>query len=330
MRRLIPLLTLSLSACSLTPPLLKPDAPVPAVFPMAAAAPASIPAADIGWRTMFPDARLQRLIAMALENNRDLRLAALNVEAVQAQYRIQRAARLPGIDASGQATRQRAAANGQDATSQSTVVTEQIGVGLGLSAFEIDLFGRIRSLSEAAFARYLATEEGRRAAQIALVGAVADAYLAERLALEQRDLAERTLADWQQSLDLARLLRQVLQDILNQVEAVDLVLHAHIERRGDGAFLLVAMDRQVAVGTLVGQLMDQGRVTMECEDDRLILGEQSIVISVRQAMRMLGVGLELHQVDHVDDADVQFGHLRRAGWSRRRASRVSACRRSRP
>ncbi len=70
---------------------------------------------------------------------------------------------------------------------------------------------------------------------------------------------------------LVAQLRQVLQDILNQVEAVDLVLHAHIERRGDGAFLLVAMDRQVAVGTLVGQLMDQGRVTMECEDDRLIL-----------------------------------------------------------
>ena len=100
----------------------------------------------------------------------------------------------------------------------------------------------------------------------------------------------------------------MLQGILNQVEAVDLVLHAHIERRGDGAFLLVAMDRQVAVGTLVGQLMDQGRVTMECEDDRLILGEQSIVISVRQAMRMLGVGLKLHQVNNVDNADLQFGH----------------------
>ena len=84
-------------------------------------------------------------------------------------------------------------------------------------------------------------------------------------------------------------LRQAQQNVLDEVEAVDIILHAHIERRGDGAFLLVAMDRQVAVGTLVGQLMDQGRVTMECEDDRLILGEQSIVISVRQAMRMLGV-----------------------------------------
>lgn len=211
--RCLPLLvTLSLSACSFTPPLVKPEAPVPAVFPMAPTERGLIQAANIGWRTMFPDARLQRLIAIALENNRDLRLAALNVEAVQAQYRIQRAAHLPGIDASGQATRQRTAANGPGAPSRSTVVTEHVGVGVGLSAFEIDLFGRVRSLSEAAFARYLATDEGRRTAQIALVGAVADAYLAERLAHEQQDLAERTLADWRQSLDLARLLRQAQQN----------------------------------------------------------------------------------------------------------------------
>lgn len=205
------LLALSLSACSLTPPLTLPDAPVPAVFPMAPATPGSIRAADIGWRTMFPDARLQRLIAMALKNNRDLRLAVLNVEAVQAQYRIQRAARLPGIDASGQVTRQRAAAHAPGTPTQSTAVTEQAGVGIGLSAFEIDLFGRVRSLSEAAFARYLATEDGHRTAQITLVGAVADAYLAERLALEQHGLAERTLADWRQSLDLAHLLHQAQQ-----------------------------------------------------------------------------------------------------------------------
>ena len=81
MRYLPVLLTLALSACSLTPPLVKPEAPVPAVFPMAPTEPGAVKAANIGWRTMFPDARLQRLIAMALENNRDLRLAALNVEA---------------------------------------------------------------------------------------------------------------------------------------------------------------------------------------------------------------------------------------------------------
>ncbi|MFZ5508101.1 MAG: efflux transporter outer membrane subunit [Pseudomonadota bacterium] len=212
MRYLPVLLTLALSACSLTPPLVKPEAPVPAVFPMAPTEPGAVKAANIGWRTMFPDARLQRLIAMALENNRDLRLAALNVEAAQAQFRIQRAAHLPGIDASGQATRQRTAANGQGALSRATAVTEHVGVGIGLSAFEIDLFGRLRSLSEAAFARYLATDEGRRTTRIALVGAVADAYLAERLALEQHGLAERTLADWRQSLGLARLLRQAHQN----------------------------------------------------------------------------------------------------------------------
>lgn len=204
-------LVLALSACSLTPTLTRPEAPVPAVFPMASQEPAQGHAADIGWRVLFPDPRLQRLIALALENNRDLRLAALNVEAVQAQYRIQRAARLPGIDANAGATRQRTPANAQSQPLQPAAVTEQVAVGVGLSAFEIDLFGRVRSMSEATFARYLASEEGRRAARIALVGAVADAYLAERLALEQRDLAERTLADWQQSLELARLLRQAQQ-----------------------------------------------------------------------------------------------------------------------
>ena len=212
MRLLILPLVLSLSACSLAPTLVKPDAPVPAVFPMSPSEPGAIQAADIGWRTMFPDPRLQRLIALALENNRDLRLATLNVEAVQAQYRIQRAARVPGIDATGSATRQRTAANEQSTPAQPSAVTEQVGANIGLSAFEIDLFGRVRSLSEAAFARYLASDEGRRAAQITLVGSVADAYLAERLALEQHELAERTLADWRQSLELARLLREAQQN----------------------------------------------------------------------------------------------------------------------
>lgn len=161
MKCLYLVLMLSLSACSLTPPLVKPEAPVPAVFPMAASEAGSIQAADIGWRTMFPDIRLQRLTEIALENNRDLRLAALNVEAVRAQYFIQRASSLPGIDANGQATRQRTADSGSGASSQSTAVSEQVSVGIGLSAFELDLFGRVRSLSEAALARYLARAASR-------------------------------------------------------------------------------------------------------------------------------------------------------------------------
>ncbi|MEN7430583.1 efflux transporter outer membrane subunit [Chromobacterium sp. TRC.1.1.SA] len=194
---------LALSACSLTQPLVKPDLPVPAVFPAASGGESGPRAADLGWRAMFGDPRLQRLIELALANNRDLRLTALNVEAAQAQYGIQRSEQLPKLDGMAGAARQRTPANGPTPAATQT----QYSANLALSAFEIDLFGRMQALSDAAFARYLASEQGRRAAQISLVGAVADAYFAERLADEQKQLAVRTLADWRQSLDLARLLK---------------------------------------------------------------------------------------------------------------------------
>ncbi|WP_321925535.1 efflux transporter outer membrane subunit [Burkholderia sp. BCC1998] len=202
---------LALSACSLTPALVKPAMPAPTAYTAAAAADLHANAADLGWRTMFGDRRLQRLIEVALRNNRDLRLAALNVEAAEAQYGIQRSARLPSIDAGASFTRQRTAADPQSNPPLLESTQNRYGVDVGISAFEIDLFGRVKSLSDAAFARYLATDHGRRAVQIALVGAVADAYFAERLAQEQRALAERTLGDWQQSLDLARRLKEAHQ-----------------------------------------------------------------------------------------------------------------------
>ncbi|AFQ51245.1 efflux transporter outer membrane subunit [Burkholderia cepacia] len=202
---------LALSACSLTPALVKPAMPVPTAYTAAAAADLHANAADLGWRTMFGDRRLQRLIEVALQNNRDLRLASLNVEAAEAQYGIQRSARLPSIDAGASFTRQRTAADPQSNPPLLESTQNQYGVNVGISAFEIDLFGRVKSLSDAAFARYLATDHGRRAVQISLVGAVADAYFAERLAQEQRQLAERTLGDWQQSLDLARRLKEAHQ-----------------------------------------------------------------------------------------------------------------------
>ena len=101
-------------------------------------------------------------------------------------------------------------------------------------------------------------------------------------------------------------LGQMQQRILDQMEAVDLVLHAHIKRRGDGAFLLVAVDTQVAVGALVGQLVYQRRVAVEREDDGLILGEQRVIIGIGQAVGVLGAGFQLHQVDDVDDTNLQF------------------------
>lgn len=212
MRLLIPLaLAASLGACSLVPSLERPAPPVPAQFPQLAGAPSVAAAPLPGWRRMFGDPRLQRLIEQALEQNRDLRLAALNVEATQAMFRIQSSARLPSVALEANQTRERALAADSSERSSRTV-SKQVGVNLGVSAFELDLFGRVRALSDAALARYFASEEGRDAAQVALVGAVADAYFAQQLAAEQQQLAEQTLADWEQSLALARLLKQADQN----------------------------------------------------------------------------------------------------------------------
>lgn len=215
-----------LAACSLTPLLELPPPPVPASFPLASEA---APAGPPGWRTMFGDPRLQRLIELALQRNRDLRLAALNVEAVQALARVQHSGLLPGVGLTATQTRERArTGDGGERTSR------QAEVNVVVSAFELDLFGRVRALSDAALARYLASEHGRDAVHIALVGAVAEAYFAQQLAIEQRQLGERLLADWQQSLALARLLKQAEQcsslDVA-QAEAQAALAEAELEAR---------------------------------------------------------------------------------------------------
>lgn len=205
--RILPVsLALLLSACALTPPLARPDPALPEAY--ADSPDAAGNAADLGWRQMFGDPRLQRLITIALDNNRDLRIAMLNVDAVRAQYGIERSALLPQLDARLSGGRERAAANGASAAS----LQGTHAAGLAISAFEIDLFGRVRALSDAALARYLASTEAARAARISLIAAVADAYLEERLAIEQLRLTETTLADWRQSLDLARLLKDAKQN----------------------------------------------------------------------------------------------------------------------
>lgn len=201
-------LVFALSACSMTPELVKPDLPVPVRYPSAEAQIDGRRAADIGWHAVFADPRLHQLIELALRNNRDLRLATLNVEAVQAEYRLQRAAGLPALDAGASGTRERVA---DPATGSGTVVQKQVGLQLGVTAFEIDLWGRARSMSEAAFARYLAGDEGRRGARISLIAAVAEAYVAERAAAEQLALAERTLRNWTDQKVLAAQLYQAKQ-----------------------------------------------------------------------------------------------------------------------
>lgn len=211
MHYIVFIMVLFLSACSLTPEMTKPAAPVPEVFTVnGQTIPASTnPTAEIGWREMFIDKRLQALIELALINNRDLRIATLNVEAVKAQYGIERSARVPSVGLSLGSTRQRSVTGGDSKVSQ---IEEQNSLNVGISAFEIDLFGRARSLSDAAFARYLASDYGRQAAQISLISSVSEAYFSEQLAYEQLKLAEDTLADWKKSLELTIQLRMANQN----------------------------------------------------------------------------------------------------------------------
>ncbi|ARU25679.1 hypothetical protein RSSE_p1496 (plasmid) [Ralstonia solanacearum] len=158
--RILPLV-LALSACSLTPALIKPALPVPATFPAESGPETQAHVADLGWRTMFGDRRLQRLIGLALANNRDLRLAALNVETVRAQYSIQ--ARRAGCPASTPRAAPRASAPPRMTAPVLPVLaanSEQYGVNVGAERIRIDLFGRVRSLSDAAFARYWRATKG--------------------------------------------------------------------------------------------------------------------------------------------------------------------------
>lgn len=181
---------LGLAGCTLAPSYKRPETGVDESFPFAAGAEEGVTAADLGWREVFQDARLQSLVERALENNRDLRVAALNVERFQAEYRIERSALFPAVGANASATYQRLPAS---LPSSRFAPKEQYAVNLGVSAWELDFFGRIRSLSEAALERYFATQEAQRNVHLSLVSQVAIAHFEERALAEQLELAERTL-----------------------------------------------------------------------------------------------------------------------------------------
>ncbi|MCO6514989.1 MAG: TolC family protein, partial [Snodgrassella sp.] len=183
-----------MSACSMAPRYHQPQVEMAETFPGAAAnnqLAGAVAAANLGWQDYFADERLKQIISLALTNNRDLRVAALNVEAVRAQYVIQRADRLPALAATGNGGRSRVARDlsaMRDATGQQTsYIAESYNVGLGVTAFELDLFGRVKSLSDAALNQYFQQKQVRDSTQISLIASVAKAYFNERIAQAQMD-----------------------------------------------------------------------------------------------------------------------------------------------
>jgi multidrug efflux system outer membrane protein len=243
-----------LGGCTLAPKYTRPVAPVPADWPKGAAyqetqtaTGAPVPS-ELNWQEFFPDENLQKVITTALKNNRDLRLSALNVERARALYGIQRAELLPTVNAVGSMSKQRVPA---DLSSTGKAMTlEQYGVNLGISAWEIDFFGRIRSLKDRALEEYLATDQARRGAQILLVSTVANAYLTLAADRETLKLASSTLASQEAAYRLIRKRQDVglaseldLRRTQSQVDAA----------RGDVARYtqLVAQDENV-LNLLIG------------------------------------------------------------------------------
>jgi len=186
-----------LAGCSMIPEQPQPQAGVPSAYPMAGAAPASTPpAADLAWSGFVTDARLRDVVQRALTNNRDLRVATLNIEQVRAQYQIQRSNQFPTINLAATGNRQPNASGG---------ITDLYSVGLATSAWEIDFFGRLASLKEAALAQFLASEEARRAAQTSLVATVSSTWLSLQANESLLALTRQTLKTREDSLRLTKL-----------------------------------------------------------------------------------------------------------------------------
>ena len=202
-RALLVLLTgTALAGCSMDPKYVRPQAPVAPSWPVGDAylrqSEAALPA--VTWREVFRDARLQQLIEQALANNRDLRVAAANIAAARAQYRIQRADRFPEVDAGAGAT----ASGGERAGSTSRAARTNFSADASIPSFELDLFGRVASLTRAEQNRWFATEAAARATRLTMIGDIADAWLNHAADASLLKIAEDTVASAERSVRLTR------------------------------------------------------------------------------------------------------------------------------
>jgi multidrug efflux system outer membrane protein len=239
-----------LSGCTMMPKYERPAAPVSGTWPTAASPTSSTNAvaSDIDWREFFDDPRLQRLIEIALENNRDLRIAALRVEQVRAQYRIQRAALFPGVAGHVNYSRQRYSGAVTTFSGGTTLTTYSLDVG---AAYEVDLFGRVRSLKREALERYFAGEEARKSAQIALISEVAREYLTQLRLLRAKAIANQTLKVVQSSYDLIK--RRFDAGAASELELQTAQGQVQAARVNSADFLQLLAASEHALVVLIGQ-----------------------------------------------------------------------------
>jgi len=237
------------SGCTLAPHYDRPAAPVASAFPGGAAYAETVAtdtsaAADLAWQDFFRDPRLQRLIALGLQNNRDLRVAMLNVEASRAQYQIERANLFPMVSATGTQTRERLPV-GISTTGGAPSTLDQVGAS---ASWELDFFGKLQSLKDAAQYQYLASVQAQRAAQILLVSELANQYLTLQAADAQLKVTAETLVSSRASYDLVRAqfqagtsseldLRQA-ETVVDQAQA-DQLAQTRVRAQAENALVLL-------------------------------------------------------------------------------------------
>ena len=263
------LLPLALGACvSMAPKYQRPAAPVPQSFPQGPAyAPnqaADTAVASIGWRAFFKDTRLQQVIARALTDSRSLRQSLAGIEAAHAQYRVTRANSLPQISASVSGTGARSVLS-IPGYANSAYEYKDYTASIGFSNWELDLFGKQRSLNRAAFESYLATAEGARATRISLIAETASAWLAYGADRSQLTIAEQTLASTQHSRDVTR--QRLASGVASRVDVSEADT-LYQTARNDVATLTtqVAQDRN-ALDLLVGSPVEESLLPTELPPD---------------------------------------------------------------
>lgn len=274
--------SLAVAACTMISPYQRPEAPVPTQWSGPGLAPGSSPtpqpASEIAWHEFLADQRLRSVVEQALANNRDLRIAALNVDRIQQLCRIQRAELYPGVGAMATGDVYRLPANMSEDGRSKTV--EQYAVQLGVLSWELDFFGRIRSLEASALEQYLATEQAQEAVHISLVAAVASTYLALAADVESLAISQATLAAYQDSANLIRHSRDAgvasdldLAQASSQVDAARAAVAAFSGRAATGRNALDGL-----VGAPVGSDLLPDALTTVTELSELSEGLPSEVL----------------------------------------------------
>ena len=264
-----------LSGCSLIPDYLRPDMPVPQAWPEGPATTAEGPVAsgtplwaNVVWKEFFTDPTLQGLIQKALDNNRDLRVAALNVEVARASYRITEADLVPNVDANASGSVARTPRNASQLVPPRSATTRSYSANVGVTAFELDLFGRVRSLNEQALEQFLATEEARTSTQIALVAEVANAYLTLLGDRKLLALTEETLDTRLKSLELIQ--RSFERGVSSELDLAQAKTAVETARANRARYLRQVDQDRNALALLVGAPVDAGTLAGDLDSMGLV------------------------------------------------------------